>query len=94
MKPLKPSMQEDKRYLLVEGKNLEKNIEKSILDFVGVLGRSKAGLKLIKTGREYAIVSLNRQAVNEIRASFSLWPEKIIVKKVSGTLKGLKKKNN
>lgn len=91
MKPLKPSMREKKRYLLVRGKNLEENIEKSILDFIGVLGMSKVGLGFIEKGKEYAIICVNRESVNEVRASLCVWPEKITVEKVSGTLKGLRK---
>ena len=90
MKSLKPSMRENKRYLLVKGTNLKTNIEKAILEFVGVLGMSKAGLSYIKTNKDSAIISINREAINEVRASFCVWPEKISVKKVSGTLRGLK----
>jgi RNase P/RNase MRP subunit POP5 len=91
MKPLKPSMKENKRYLLVTGKNLKENIEKAILDFIGVLGMSKTGLGFIKTNKDSIIISVNREAVNEVRASICVWPEKMQVEKVSGTLKGLKK---
>jgi RNase P/RNase MRP subunit POP5 len=92
MKPLKPAMREKKRYLLVEGKNLKKNVEDSILDFIGVLGMSKTGLGWIKSGSDSAVISVNREMVDNVRASFCSWPEKINVKKVSGTLKGLGKK--
>ena len=85
-------MRENKRYLLVKGKNLKENIEKSILDFVGVLGMSRTGLSWVKAGKDSAIISINREAVNEIRASFAVFSEKITVEKVSGTLKGLRKK--
>jgi len=86
MKPLKPSMKENKRYLLIKGKNLKENIEKSILEFVGKLGLSKTGLVWIKEN----IISVNRESVDIARASFVIYPEKIEVLKVSGTLKGLK----
>ncbi len=89
MKSLKPSMRENKRYLLVVGANLKANIERAILDFIGVLGMSRTGLSYIKTNKNSAIISINREAINEVRASFCVWPEKISVKKVSGTLKGL-----
>jgi|TARA_Y100000034_G_C6746901_1_gene331767 RNase P/RNase MRP subunit POP5 len=92
LKSLKPSQRENKRYLLVKGRNLKGNIEKSILDFVGILGMSKTGLSWIKTRKDFVIISVNREAVNEVRASFAVWPEKISVEKVSGTLKGLGKK--
>ena len=89
MKSLNPSARENKRYLFVRGKNLREEIESSILDFVGVLGFSKTGLNFIKTEKDFAIISVNREAVNFVRASLCVWPEKIIVEKVSGTLKGL-----
>jgi len=90
MKSLKPSMRKNKRYLLVKGKNLKDNIEKAILDFIGVLGMSKAGLGWIKSGKDSVIISVNREAINEVRASLCVWSEKMIVEKVSGTLKGLR----
>ena len=91
MKPLKPSMREKKRYLLVKGKNPRENIEKAIKDFIGVLGMSKIGLGWIKTGKENAIISINRKMVDSVRASLVVWPEKMTVTKVSGTLKGLER---
>lgn len=92
MKPLKPSMRENKRYLLVRGKNLRANVEKAILEFVGVLGMSKTGLGWIKTEKDSVIISVNREAVDSVRASLCAFSEEIEVKKVSGTLKGLRKK--
>lgn len=94
LKSLKPSMKENKRYLLVKGKNLKENIEKAILDFIGVLGMSKTGLNWIKTSRNSIVISINREALDEVRASFCVFSEKISVENVSGTLKGLKGKSN
>ena len=91
MKPLKPSMKEKKRYLLIKGKNLKTNIEKSILDFIGILGMSKAGLSWIKSSKDSAIICINREMVDKVRASLSICPERITVERVSGTIKGLKK---
>jgi len=91
MKALRPSMKEKKRYLLVEGRELRKNVKKAILDFIGVLGMSKAGLEWIRENKDSAIISVNREAVNNVRASFAVFPKKIEVKRVSGTLKGLGK---
>jgi len=90
LKPLKPSMRENKRYLLIKGKNLKENIEKSILEFIGILGMSKTGLGFIKTGKDFTIISVNREMVDSVRASFAVFQDKITVEKVSGTLKGLK----
>jgi RNase P/RNase MRP subunit POP5 len=86
MKSLKPSQREKKRYLLVKGSNLMKNIEKAILDFIGILGMSKAGLEWIKIGKDSAIIAVNRKSVGHVRASFAASPEKIEVKRVSGSL--------
>ena len=90
MKSLKPTMRENKRYLLVYGKNLRENIEKAIFDFIGILGMSKCGLGFVKTDKDSAIIYVNREMLNEVRASFAVFSEKIEVKKVSGTLKGLR----
>jgi len=91
MKPLKPSMRENKRYLLVRGENLKENIEKAILEFAGILGMSKIGLGVIKSEKNTSIISVNRKAVDLVRASLVVFPEKMVVERVSGTLKGLKK---
>ena len=91
MKPLKPSARERKRYLLIKGDDLKKNVEKSILDFIGILGMSKVGLIWIKSGKNSAVISVSRDSLNHVRASFAVWPEKIDVVKVSGSIKGLGK---
>ena len=91
MKPLKPSLKERKRYLLIRGKNLKTNVEKAILNFIGVLGMSKASLSFIKDGKDWAIICVNRGSLNHVRASFAAWPHTIRVERVSGTLKGLKR---
>ena len=91
MKALKPSAKEDKRYLLVRGNNLKENIPKAIKDFIGVLGVSEASPKTIKYGKDWLILSINRRSINKVRASLTIWPDKISVEKVSGTLKGLGK---
>ncbi|PIO08764.1 hypothetical protein COU59_00300 [Candidatus Pacearchaeota archaeon CG10_big_fil_rev_8_21_14_0_10_34_12] len=92
LKSLKPSMKENKRYLLIKGKNLRSNVEKAILDFTGVLGMSKTGLSFIKQNNNSAVICINREAVNSVRACLVVFKDKISVEKVSGTLKGLWKK--
>jgi len=42
MKPLIPSHKEKKRYLLLRGKDLKKNVSVAIKEFIGVLGFSEA----------------------------------------------------
>jgi RNase P/RNase MRP subunit POP5 len=87
MKPLIPSHKEKKRYLLLEGNELKKNVHDSIKDFIGNLGLAKASPTWVKKN----VLSINRKSLDEVRASFSLWHKKIEVKRVSGTLKGLEK---
>jgi len=91
MKSLKPTMRENKRYLLIQGESLKKNVERAILDFIGSFGYAKAGLEWIKVGEKNAVISVNREALNSVRASLAVFPKKIEIKKVSGTLKGLKR---
>jgi len=74
------------------GTNLVENVEKSILDYVGVLGMAKSGLEWIKKGKNEAIIAVNRQALNNVRASFALFKGHIHAVKVSGTLKKIKGK--
>ena len=81
-------MKEKKRYLLLEGKNLKENVEKSIKEFIGIWGLSKASPMWIKEN----ILCINRGLLEHIKASFVMHSEKIEVLRVSGTLKGLKKK--
>lgn len=92
MKALIPSSKENKRYLLVSGKNLKQNIEKAIVEFEGAKGLSKCGMSFIKSNESSAIISVNREAVNLVRAGLVIFPEKMEVLKVSGTLKGLSRK--
>jgi RNase P/RNase MRP subunit POP5 len=92
MKPLNPADREKKRYLLLEGENLRKNVPRAILEFVGILGMANASPTFIKENKNSAIVQINRKYLNEVRASFVLFESKIEVKRVSGTIKGLNKK--
>ncbi len=89
MKSLKPSMRENKRYLLIRAKNPRKNVEKAILDFIGILGLSKCGLSFVTCDKDSTIICVNRESVDKVRASICVFPEKMEVMKVSGTLKGL-----
>jgi RNase P/RNase MRP subunit POP5 len=93
MKSLKPSMRENKRYLLLSGKNLKNNVPKLIKEFIGVLGVAKSAPKFIEIKGNKGILSVNRKSLDHVKSSFALYPEKVIVERVSGTLKGLKKKH-
>ena len=89
MKSLKPSMREKKRYLLLKGKFTKKQVEDAIMRYIGILGYSKASPRWISS----KILAVNRPEVDKVRASFVLVKE-IEVKKVSGTLKGLRELKN
>lgn len=92
MKPLKPSMRESKRYLLIKGENLKEKTQKAIFEFLGVLGLSETGLRFIKLNKNSAEISVNRNALNKVRASFAITKQPIRIEKVSGTLKSLRTK--
>jgi RNase P/RNase MRP subunit POP5 len=66
MKPLIPSHKENKRYLLVQGKELKKNIEKAILEFSGTFGLAKCGLSFISSdlNNNSAVICINRESVD------------------------------
>ncbi|MBS3078995.1 hypothetical protein J4218_02650 [Candidatus Pacearchaeota archaeon] len=88
MKNLKPSHREKKRYLLINGKDAEKeNIKNCILEFIGVLGYAEASPKFI--GNDKIILAINHRSLDKIRTSFLMSEKDIKIKRVSGTLKGL-----
>lgn len=82
-KKLKPSMRENKRYILTDkGKE---QVEKAILDFIGILGYGKAGISFISD----KILACNREEVDKIRGA--LVSAGIRVIRVSGTIKGVRR---
>jgi len=92
MKLLKPSHREKKRYLLIKGKDAnKKNIEETILEFIGVLGYSDSSPKMIKSTEGEVILAVNRNTVDKIRASFMMSEKDLKIVNVSGTLKKLKR---
>jgi len=86
-KRIMPSLRERKRYLLLE-KARKEDIEKAIIEYIGSLGYGKTGLIFVKNN----IIAVNREMINKVRASFSIYCKPIKVLGVSGTLKGLKQK--
>lgn len=76
---------------MVRGNDLKKNVNYSIKDFIGVLGMSKTALSWIEEKGDSGVICINRESLEHVRASFAVWPEKIEVIRVSGTLKGLNK---
>lgn len=93
MKPLKASARENRRYLLVKGKQLGNVVDKAILAFVGILGYAKASPCVVSSGKDWLILSVRREALSDVRAALLLCADDCRVERVSGTLKGLKGKS-
>ena len=91
MKSLKSSHREKKRYLLIRGRDADKNnIDNAILEFIGVLGYAEACPAIIKSGKENVILAVNTKSLDKIRTSFMLSNKDLKIVKVSGTLKKLR----
>ncbi|MEN9625830.1 MAG: hypothetical protein RL557_158 [archaeon] len=91
MKSLKPSHRENKRYLLIKGNVTRDDIDKSIFDFIGVLGYAEASPQFITSNKDGIILAINRESLEKIRASFLMSEKLIEIVKVSGSVKGLNK---
>jgi RNase P/RNase MRP subunit POP5 len=88
---LKPSARPKKRYLLLEAKD-RKEVEQVILDYIGILGWSRAAPLFVNSQEHRGmILAIERKSLSEVRAAFELSEKKIRVIKVSGTLEGLKR---
>jgi RNase P/RNase MRP subunit POP5 len=81
---LRPSGKLRRRYLLFKGKR--EDVEKAVLDYIGILGWSKSSPVFVKDN----ILAVNREEVDNVIAGIAL-DGKAEVLKVSGTLKGLEK---
>jgi RNase P/RNase MRP subunit POP5 len=83
----KPAQRIKRRYILFENTNREE-IEKIILDYLGILGWAKA-IPVFVERKKGLILAVERKSVDNVRAAFEMCDNKIKIKKVSGTLKGL-----
>ena len=91
MKPLKPSHREKKRYLLIKGKDVSKKaIEDVILEFIGVLGFAESSPQIVKSGKGFVILVINRGSLDKVRASFVMSKKDLQIVKVSGAVGKLK----
>jgi len=93
MKLLKPSQRENKRYLLIKGKDASwKSVEEVILEFIGILGFAEASPQLIKDNKtsNSTIIAINREALNKVRAAFLISGKDLKIVKVSGMINKLK----
>jgi RNase P/RNase MRP subunit POP5 len=90
MKILRSSHREKKRYLLLQGKDADKkNIEEAILQALGILGFAQASPQVIKFGRDFLVLAINRESINKIRTSFLISDKDIQIAKVAGSIKKL-----
>jgi RNase P/RNase MRP subunit POP5 len=91
MKALKPSHREKKRYLLIKGKDANKEtIEKVILEFIGVLGFAESNPQIIKSNKNSVILAIDRKSLDKIRTSFVMSKKDLNIVKVSGAVGNLK----
>lgn len=81
----------NRRHLLLQDARRE-NVEKAIMEGIGVLGWAKAAPVFLTIGKDKKLVlSVERSSVLNIRASLEIHDKPIKVIRVSGTLKGLGK---
>ena len=84
---LKPSQRDNRRYFLV--KKTSKDIEKIILEYLGILGSAKANYMEVKNLSDKIVGSVDRKSLDDVRSALAL--SGISIEKVSGTIKGLEK---
>lgn len=89
MLKLKPSARNDRRYLLIKG--TRSNVEKAILEFIGVLGWAEASPVFVSEVSDRITLAVNRKALSKVKAALTLAKDTLDVLRVSGTLKGLGK---
>jgi RNase P/RNase MRP subunit POP5 len=87
---LEPSNRIKKRYLLLKGIDKE-DLEKLILDYIGILGWSRASPSIISKS-EGIILAINRKELDNVKAALELSKINLKLIAVSGTLAGLKRK--
>lgn len=89
MKKLNPSSRLNRRYILINGEKSE--IEKTILDYIGVLGWARASPQFINHEGKL-VLAINVKSLSDVRAAFEISERSIEILRVSGTLKGLNRK--
>ena len=105
MKTILPTLKEKKRYLAYEimsdkqitFNNLEKDLKRNIINFLGELNYAKAGIILTKIYKNNkGILKLNNKYLNYVRAALTLTKkinsQNVIIKTnyVSGSIKKVK----
>ncbi len=87
---IKSSIRVKRKHLLISGSRAE--IEKIILDYIGILGWARAAPVFLREGDGMSILSVSNKELDNVRASFEMADSDVRVLKVSGTLKGLEKR--
>lgn len=85
---INPSARTKKRYLLIEAESKEE-IEKAILEYIGVLGWAKAEPFFVGKKGKNTILAVNREELERVKAAFEVCSKTIKIISISGTLKGL-----
>mgnify|MGYP001588456183 CR=1 FL=1 len=87
-----PSARIKRVYILVEAKS-RSDVEKAVLDYVGILGWAKASPIFVEGGKKEGrmVLAIDRGEINNVKAAFEASPLKIKTIKASGTIKGLSK---
>ena len=85
---LLPSLKEKKHYLVFSGE--KEKVEKSLLEFLGILGFAKANPVIVEIKKNYGILSFNSKYADEIRTAFAF--SNIRTLGISGTIKKAKEK--
>ncbi|MEK6855142.1 MAG: hypothetical protein AABX73_02885 [Nanoarchaeota archaeon] len=84
---IKSSAKIKRRHLLLEANN-QSEVEKAILDYIGILGWAKAAPIFIDS-KSNIILSVSTKELSNVRAAIELSNFRIKIIKVSGTLKAL-----
>ena len=87
---IKPSASARRIYLLLESKS-RADVEKAIVDYIGILGWAKASPIFVEGGKDEGrmILAIERGEINNVRAAFEASSLNLKILKISGTIKGL-----
>jgi len=90
MTRLPSSMRINRRYVSILRGDKEV-VERALLSGLGTLGWAKAApLFVTIEGSKNVVLSIDRGSLDAVRAAFELAPQKIVIIRVSGTIKGLR----
>ena len=92
MKKQKASARIKRRYLIIDADSKD-DVQKAILEYIVIVGWAKDSPVFVNSKEKEIILSINREEISRVRAALSLSKDNIRVKRVSGTLKGLKRKD-